>query len=413
MLFVVLYLLEIILAFYIIYQSSGRKIFLYDIRFYFIFSQLLYGVSFPLFYSLGLNPCWPSFSALVTKNSVDYSVVMYLTATLGLMCGFLIMPVKISNIAEYKYVPFKRKKPAIFPLVALVLPLIFMTWRSSLVVFSSDLGMSRDQKLASINQYTWFYLRVLIISGFYFFIAYRDYFRRMFQLIIIPLFVLYAGFNLLLGNRRELLYLGFFFIIFSFLRSRKTLNLKFILVLFSVFIVFSAFGSLREINFSNPGKKLEVSLKQNEVVTNFQSLIYFVYNIKSTGLKLGESYLRSVLFIIPRAVWPNKPISLTNEFGSIHPQVSLSLIAEAFWNFGYVGPFIVFLAIGLILQQAFTLLRYKNHIYLYCIICVSLVINANRGDFASIFTEILVYSLLFILYRWLFAIEISVMTRRP
>ncbi len=78
------------------------------------------------------------------------------------------------------------------------------------------------------------------------------------------------------------------------------------------------------------------------------------------NLRWGETYVVSAAVVIPRALWPNKPLSrsraLTNLFygegtyegGSIRSSRILGLLGEALLNFGMVGIPIMYLIFGIV-----------------------------------------------------------------
>ncbi len=79
---------------------------------------------------------------------------------------------------------------------------------------------------------------------------------------------------------------------------------------------------------------------------------------------LGESYLSIIAAPIPRAIWPDKPNAggrLTGErifkFGQAGAAVPPSATGEAFWNFGFLGVFVIMTIYGVFL-------RYLGELYL-------------------------------------------------
>lgn len=77
------------------------------------------------------------------------------------------------------------------------------------------------------------------------------------------------------------------------------------------------------------------------------NVIYGLINSYSEPL-FGTTYLKSVLFPIPRRIWPNKPISITNIAGDYFGSESLvtTIIGEIHMNYMFIGilllPFVLF-----------------------------------------------------------------------
>ena len=100
------------------------------------------------------------------------------------------------------------------------------------------------------------------------------------------------------------------------------------------------------------------------------------------------------LQFIPRAIWTDKPESLSlqfmrDAFGSTNLiGFAYTPVTEAFLNFSWVGPFIVFAIFSLLLVK---LVRNADaHPGLYFIL-FALVVDFHRGEFAGI-----VYAICFI-----------------
>jgi oligosaccharide repeat unit polymerase len=79
---------------------------------------------------------------------------------------------------------------------------------------------------------------------------------------------------------------------------------------------------------------------------------------------LGETYLTAPLLWIPKAMWPGRPLDLSEAFARDHiahwaPGLGLgySLMAEAWNNFGWMGPVLQYFAIGVLWGLTWKLLR--------------------------------------------------------
>jgi hypothetical protein len=72
------------------------------------------------------------------------------------------------------------------------------------------------------------------------------------------------------------------------------------------------------------------------------NVIYGIFNLYDDYL-FGSTYLKTLLFPIPRSIWPEKPISITNLAGQFFESVSLvtTTIGEAYMNFSLIGIFLL------------------------------------------------------------------------
>lgn len=89
------------------------------------------------------------------------------------------------------------------------------------------------------------------------------------------------------------------------------------------------------------------------------NVIYDLFN-RYTDFLYGSTYLKTILFPIPRSIWQSKPISITSITGEYFGSVSLvtTFIGEMFMNFSYFG--IALLPLFLILTEYFLKVLFKN-----------------------------------------------------
>lgn len=137
-----------------------------------------------------------------------------------------------------------------------------------------------------------------------------------------------------------------------------------------VFILFGAFGLIRrdhgadEVNWSifstlNYEAWLLSAVEEAQERQREQTSLAAFAGAQKHGLLLGKSYIGAVAFLVPRAIWPDKPRT-SDTYNGILNYMGRSLDyegrniggrpvsaeAEAFWNFHLVGVAIVFVAFG-------------------------------------------------------------------
>jgi hypothetical protein len=131
---------------------------------------------------------------------------------------------------------------------------------------------------------------------------------------------------------------------------------------------------------------IELVVTQNEFVSPIYTLMHYVTNHRP--LRWGFTYLSVPGQFVPRAIWPDKPESLSlqfmrDAFGSVGLMgYAYTPVTEAFLNFAWVGPFIVFAVWSIVLVKLVRRADANPGLYF---ICYALVIDFHRGEFAGTF----------------------------
>ena len=89
---------------------------------------------------------------------------------------------------------------------------------------------------------------------------------------------------------------------------------------------------------------------------HFDAYQMFLRALAVGELSYGFGFLGVVLFAVPRAIWPQKPISSGNAIAEVaglsFDNVSQPLLGEFYLNFSYIGIFLGAIALGLFLRYA-------------------------------------------------------------
>ncbi len=205
----------------------------------------------------------------------------------------------------------------------------------------------------------------------------------------------FVGFQLAMGNRRDFLpmLVGLAGIIAT--RRQSTIRLGAVIVGFIAFAAFTAIGIVRQV-ISDPGvltrfNPVEILVTQNEFVSPIYTLMHYVE--ADRPLRWGLTYLSAPTLFIPRAIWEWKPESLSlqfmrDAFGTTGLMgFAYTPVTEAFLNFSFVGPFVVFVVLSILLVKLV-----KNadaHPGMY-FVCFALVVDFNRGDWGGTFYSLAV-----------------------
>jgi len=134
-------------------------------------------------------------------------------------------------------------------------------------------------------------------------------------------------------------------------------------------------------------------------------------------LKYGQTYLQAIPYLLPRSLYPGeKPLTVGHQFGKYMQSllgrkrrigVGFSPIAEAYINFGFIGPFIVMFLFGIGLGHLSSLRRKKS--FFWVILYAGLLPVAwkfNRSGFANGFSY-MVYSLGAIIFLYILILFIA------
>lgn len=203
---------------------------------------------------------------------------------------------------------------------------------------------------------------------------------------------------------------------------KPNISLIFLMALF--FILLSFLGNIRtsmhhsfRIGSTSPITKRLSQISTSWFFTREFSANYF--SVTGTvwlnkPLLLGESYVFSVPYLLPRTLYPGKkPKTISHSFGKTIAQkvgrqrrfgVGFSPIAEGYANFGVVGAFISLFAWGLLIPLHCQLLRFKNHFaLLFYAASLPLALLFFRSSFASsvsfLFRLAIVISIYLVLYH--------------
>jgi oligosaccharide repeat unit polymerase len=350
---------------------------LQDIRLFFSLFLFLYGAALPLIVLFGVAQPVPGIAG---------AGYMYGTAFVGF------------NLVQWWYkqpfidVPpevFRRTAPSPLNLILLALALLAVIGYAFSRGVSIGLKIDRGQT-QFLGTQLWVVM-IFIVNGLTMFMfAGWSSLSRLEKVILAGLLAVFIVFQLAMGNRRDFLAMFIFLTGVVMTKRKSVIRLTTVIAGFVAFAAFMAIGIIRQIYEDaallaryNP---LELLLTQNEFVTPIYTLIHYVNNVRP--LRLGVTYLTAPTQFIPRAFWPDKPESLSlqfmrDAFGSTGLiGFAYTPVTEAFLNFSWVGPFIVFAIISILMVK---LVRNADrHAGLYFIL-FSLVVDFHRGEFSGTF----------------------------
>ncbi len=207
--------------------------------------------------------------------------------------------------------------------------------------------------------------------------------------------VAFILFHVSLGDRRDFLPMLLFLAARVATKRAAVVRLGTIVVGLAGFVALLVIGLARQLILDprllarNP---VELFVSTTEFVNPIQTLVHYV--IAHRALEWGWTYLSAPLLFVPRALWPEKPLGLSQQFmldafGSTAVMgYAYTPVTEAYLNFGWVGPFFVMAILSLLMVH---LVKRAVDIPVFYLICFAYVVDFNRGEFGGTF-----YSLVFV-----------------
>lgn len=405
---------SVIVYIYSLKRESGKLIFA-NIRFMFIIFLFLYANSYPIvkkYFSSYIEVLsYLPVSDVAIENGMLLSNLFIMTY-IGLSIGMKAFKASDKDMFEDFFSKVKtylinlemKRFSIIFDILAMVMAIYYIIniYDSGLLNLAFS-GIDRFQLieiLENTNHTHWIFTYCLIAySCVIYTLAFNKLrFNNSKSRIIIVRIIIISIFwiiNMLLGNRRDisyiLLYLLFYYIV---TREKKLSFLKLVFVILSG-LTFSMIGYLRSTGFSFSNGSID-NIVNNSLGEFFVPInIFYYYLSNKIQLLYGASYFSFIQFVIPRAMWVDKPLSLAvnfaNNFGGIMGY-GFNPIAEGYINFGFMFIFILPIIIILLIKGIEALSKKYIPVYIFAYMQV---MNFNRSEFSSSLIEFVIIYLTF------------------
>jgi hypothetical protein len=342
-----------------------------DLRFIYVGMYGLYNSFYPISLLMGMEPSLSSRSAAVTTLWIGSS------ALFGFTLAHIIRPNRVGMMSFWQSARIAR--PAVIPGV-LLFGVFFMWYQLRGAGVNATTVAERRQSVDMLYTQTFVvsgYLLsaaictsvflmhrlprliryvVVVVSGSYLFLLFRYGFRLQTLPVLLAFFILF--------RRRPAL-------------ARMTPILA---ILVGTGLLFMGF--IRENGSGGP--TLMALAANTEFSFPAQTLAFYVEHPKK--LHWGYTYLHAPVLFIPRAIYPEKGITLAQQFlvdafGTAKFQgYTFTFNTEAFLNFSYAGPFCLQLIAWIAINSA---VRKRPPIPIWYL-CLSLLAGeVNRSDFGA------------------------------
>ncbi len=315
------------------------------------------------------------------------NILIAIWTLLYIFSGYIMSPKKIyySNRVIKKYI-----KNTYFLLSIVVFIITFSLFKMDF--FLGNIGWGAIINDGTILLIMASVLPAIIFANFIFTIKYPGKKKKVNKLkacISIFIFIYYISpFN------KSRYYIGFVILALIYLFLNKKIKPIYLLIILSlgIIIIFPVLGMFR-----NGFDDFNINYLSREIKNQFLTLNFDAYSefiatleyVKLNGIVYGKIFLSSILFFIPRVVWPGKSIGAGGIIGNYllenyslgFTNVSNPFISDIYLNFGIVG----FIISPFIIRY---LLNKINNDIVYSIV-LGYVIFIARGDFMSSFAYFL------------------------
>jgi len=352
-----------------------------DIRLFFLVFFFLYGGSLPLIVLGGIGG---------EEAGLAGAAAMYATGMLGF------------NLVQWWYkqpwhdIPpssFNRIRPSFANAILVFLGFGWVVYYAMSRGVEFSLTIDRGQ-VRFLGTQLWVVTQFAVNGLVMYMLAGWPKLTRNARVILVVSVIAYIVLQILLGNRRDFLPMLFFLAGVVATRRHLVVGLGTIVLGAVAFLLLTVLGALRLV-MANPmliaARPVQLLVQSNEFVSPIQTLMYYVSH--EFQLRLGWTYFSAPSLFFPRVLWPEKPESLSlqfmrDAFGSVEMMgYAYTPVTEAFLNFGWVGPFLVFSLVSLGMVK---LVKNADGLVGLYFICFALVLDFNRGDAGGTLYQLIV-----------------------
>lgn len=148
------------------------------------------------------------------------------------------------------------------------------------------------------------------------------------------------------GNMARFFLLGSYIVVFSLFFATNHKKKALVFLLFVIGFCF-AFSDLRYITSLTELQTITINFNHVDFDA-YQMLMGMMRYVKEEGISYGKNYISALAFLIPRTIWTEKLEAsgaiVVRHYGSWFKNVSMPLVGESYFSFGWfgVGLFAVF-----------------------------------------------------------------------
>lgn len=378
--------------------KQDKGIYLQDIRLFFLLAFTLYSVFLPIVYIFYCDVMKFSDRAFVnmiwlyTSAVVAYDIVLFTNKT------------RWAN-PEVTAKPCKTYFFAFGILAILVAYSFYYMVSQGIQTFALGEDMVSRSRYGQAVHQSWIVLTIAIAVIFNFLLFHFKKLSFFWKIVFLGLLFFYVAYQVSLGNRREYATIVLFFACYYLCIKKIPLNKKLLVFLIlgfvgSFFLPMIRDAATRDLNRQD---MVQTAILSNEFIYPQQTTYYTMR--ANPEYKFGYTYtVLPIQVAIPRAIYPNKPQTLGAEFIrkiiDTNQGYAYTPVTEAFINFGYIGPFVIFYLLGLFLNKLVREVQVRGASFKYMII-FAYCFDFCRSEFSSVAYSFLI---IFITYKIISAI---------
>ena len=311
---------------------------------------------------------------LLTLCSFIFFIIGYL---ISFKTKFKSIKIQVWNLAKLNFLSFILLTISLLSFIYFIISSNFNFQLFALETLSAYRGVSNNLSEYNASGILRVLIQLSLIVFYINYIYYISYKKKFFlnKLFISVSFLISIFFFFFVQSRSGVIFIFINCFIISYYITSNKLSFKKISLLFVLIIcLFSFMTSIR----AGSGFDLDNALK-NSIFTLLDPLVannggidmsktahIMNYVDKNNDFKYGSGYIWIFTSFIPRSIWSNKPVNIDTEVGSkVYGALSFGtgavppgLIAESYWNLGYLGILFVPFLLGIFTRHIHTYFRY-------------------------------------------------------
>lgn len=282
---------------------------------------------------------------------LNYTDSDYIKANLAIMLFMLVFDMSYhyfckrrlskSKWIKHNHIGMEKRSLGLSTSTSLLLLTVSILAFMLLVVTNNLTSMSTIVSNSSVNMQLQYILRFIpVVCLMVMVICYESDkgFNTKFSLVVYTIECVIIFFPLW-GNMARFFLLGSYVVVFSLFFANRTKKKSLLVLLFVVGFCF-AFSDLRYITSLADLKTTAINFNHVDFDA-YQMLMGMMHYVKEEGISFGQNIISALAFLIPRELWAGKLEAsgaiVISYYGSWFKNVSMPLVAEAFFAFEWIG----------------------------------------------------------------------------
>lgn len=257
-----------------------------------------------------------------------------------------------------------------------------------LLFFRGVIGEQRQSTSQVMGLLTSFFIRPIPIIIFIYY-TFNSQKRRLFEVILFMIAFFTLAPTAVARFQAAALYMPIALIMVPMLRRNFNFSLALILGLLVVFPLLNSFRSFENSDNIKLGLDFSMFLEGH-----FDAYQNFMTAISTDYISYGRQLLGTLLFFLPRSIWPDKPVGsgyqMAEDLDFTFNNISMPYLAEGYVNFGLIGSVVFVVIMAFVVkrldisywQRSNNSVRYK----IQYLILLGMLFFMLRGDMMSSFS---------------------------